>query len=305
MITPQNTFHYACSHEVATLYVKRSRRPRCSFLFGGQGSRSAAVLLLLIMFSTLGCDVIGVFKDNSTRPVDHELVLRFVEQHEIAPEAPDVPKLFFTMRTKKNFGCSGYRIRHEVERTNDQVVVQILGIKGPEGNCSAVVAPASARFKLPLDLGTYTLMLVNGEIRDEYTVTVTNQRVEVKTVDAGWTEPTATLHWRYPSDSFAYYCGTTQETTALCADFEGRLQDLPITRIEVPEEGEWPYRLQSKGYKFDAPALFYRYPDEATWEEIKARLRTFTQERIRNRDGIGLEVENWLFDGVRSWMVDQ
>lgn len=275
------------------------------FIFRVQGSRSVAVLLLLIMFSTLGCDGIGVFKDNSTRPVDHELVLRLAEQHEIAPEAPDVPSLFFTMRTKKNFGCSGYRIRREVEHTNDQVVVQILGIKGPEANCSAVLAPASARFKLPLDLGTYTLMLVNGEIRDEYTVTVTNQRVEMKIVDAGWTEPTATLHWRYPRDSFAYFCGTTQETTALCADFEARLQDLPITRIEVPEEGEWPYRLQSKGYKFDAPAQFYRYPDVAMWEEIKARLRTFTQERIRNRDGIGLEVENWLFDGVRSWMVDQ
>lgn len=133
MITPQNTFHYAYSHEFATLYVKRSRRPRCSFLYGGQGSRSAAVLLLLIMFSTLGCDVIGVFKDNSTRPIDHELVFLLAEQHEIAPEAPDVPKLFFTMRTKKNFGCSGYRIRHEVERTNDQVVVRVLGIKGPDG----------------------------------------------------------------------------------------------------------------------------------------------------------------------------
>lgn len=268
------------------------------------GRWSAVVLLVLVFFSAAGCEIIGMSEDDPARRIDYEIEFRVAEKHEVAPEAPDVPKIFFTMRTKTNFGCAGYDIRHEVERADHRVVVRALGIGGPTG-CLTVLAPASARFELPLDPGTYTLVLVNGELRDEYRAVVTDRKVEVTAARTGWTEPIATLYWRYPRDSFAYYCGTTRETKSLCTDFESRLQDLPLTRIEVPEDGEWPYRLQTTGHHYDAPAQFYRYPDESTWEEVKARLRTFTRERIQDREGIGLEVENWLFDGVMSWMVDR
>jgi len=287
------------------MQVSRSQLHWSPFLTGQQVGWSTIVLCALLVFTGGGCEVVGVFQKDPDRRVDHDIQFQVAEEHEIGPVAPDVPEIVFTMRTKKNFGCLGYRIRHEIERTKTKIVLRFLGIESPGEVCLAALGPASARFQLPLDVGSHTLVLLNGEIRDEYTIDVTNKRIEVTSVESEGTEPIATLHWRYPRDSFAYYCGTTLDTKSLCTDFQDQLEDLSLSRIEVPEEGVWPYSLRSKGHHFDAPAQFYRYSNKATWEEVKARLRTFTRERIRDREGIGLEVENWLFGGVMSWMVDR
>ncbi len=263
------------------------------------------VFLALAALCNSGCDVLDVSRNDVAGRIDHDVTFKLAEGHVLGAATPDVPKLFFTMQTKEIFGCLGYQIRHSVDRVGDAVILHALEIEHPGDVCLGALGPATARFEVSLPSGIYALVLVNGEIRDEYVVTVTDRYVEIKSGEAAWTEPAATLQWRYPHNSFAYYCGTTLDAKSICTEFASRLGDLPLTQIEVPEYGEWPYRLQSQGHYFDATARFYSYPDEATWEAVKDRLRAFTRERIVGQQGVGLTVENWLLDAVSSWLVDK
>ena len=265
------------------------------------------VLILSVAFSNVGCDVVGLTKDDPTGGIDHEVEFRLAEEHvvSLASEPTNVPELFFTMRTKENLGCGTFRILHDLERAGNEVVIRALEIEEPEFTCASPKEPATARFRLALNPGKYTLTLINGKVRDRHTATVTKQRVKLTSEEADWTEPTATLYWRHPRNSFVHYCGTTSETKSLCTDFAARLQELPLTRIEVPEEGKWPYPLVDDGHYYSAPPRFYRYPDQQTWEQVKTRLRRFTRERVQDREGIGMEVWNWQSDRVLSWRINR
>lgn len=256
------------------------------------------VSLLLASLLWTACEVIGG-PEKKTRAINHLIEFRLAEEHEIAPTAPDVPKIFFTMSTEDPFGCSGYRIQNEVVRSGERITVRVTGIDPPDGLCVPVGAPASARHSLSLDPGAYTLVLANGDLRDEYTATVTDRRIELEARTRQWTEPDGLLYWRYPRDSFGYYCeGPTEE---ICDGFESRLETLPLTSIEVPDRGAWPY---NRGHRMElylnAPGQFYRYPDENTWSDVETRLRDFACER----DSAEIVVRNWLSDSVRSWGVE-
>ena len=288
------------------MQVRRSRLRWSLLLTRQQVSWGTFILCVCLAFSNVGCDIIGLSEDDSGG-IDHEVEFRLAEESavSIGSEPPNVPELFFTMQTKKNLGCGAFQILHDVEQTGEEVVIRVLEIKEPKLICLGPEGPATARFKLPLDPGKYTLTLINGKVRDQYTATVTNQRVKLTSEEADWTEPTAMLYWRHPRNSFVYYCGATPETKSLCTDFEARLQELPLTRIEVPEEGQWPYPLVDDGHHYSAPPRFYRYPDQQTWKQVKTRLRSFIRDRVQGREGVGMEVWNWLSDRVLSWRLTQ
>jgi hypothetical protein len=269
--------------------------------------RLAGVLLLATLCSA-GCDINEAIlselehRGEHESGIEHEIFFRVAEEHE-SPANPGEPKLFFTMRTRDSLPCFNYEIFHTVERSGDAIFVRALDTGLPGSVCLTAFGPATARFELPLEQGIYRLVLLNGQLQDSYTLRVSDQYVEVEAVDTSWTQPVSARQWYYPRNSFAYYCGTTPDARSLCSDFESLLQDLPLTRLAVPDQGQWPYSLELRGYSYNAPGQFYGYPDEATWEEVKRRLRGFTEEHLRDREGVGMVVENWLFDEVRSWSV--
>lgn len=263
-------------------------------------TRSAFAVLLLLTVS--GCDVLG--GSGTTRSgIEHDVVVHLAEQHGFGADHPDEPRLVFSMRTEEELPCMNYKIRYDLDRTRDRVSIRAREIVRP-AICLTALGPARASFELPLEQGAYDLVLLNGPAVDRYTVTVTETAVELEPRNTSWTRPASRLNWKFPRDSFAFYCGTLTETKSLCTDFEARLKNLSLTSLEVPEVGQWPYALSSQGHYYDAPARFYRYPDAATWDEVKERLRTFTRERLTDQEGTGLQVRNWLGDAVRSWMVD-
>jgi len=263
-----------------------------------RGLLCAGVALLCV-----GCELLG---EGTSGSIESDITFQVAEVHPPATDgAPRPPTLQFSMRTVEQFPCLGYQIEHTFDRSDARIVVRATGIDAPDGACATAIGPATAQRDLSLAPGTYTLVFFNGDQRDAYRLAVTAEQIEIAPQGTPqWTEPEARLFWRYPEDSFAFHCGTTEEATQLCTDFARRLQDLPLTPIEAPEEGVWPYKRQPDGYWVNAPSRFYRYSDEATWTAVKERLRQFTRERIQGRDGIGLEVRNWRDDRLASWMVE-
>lgn len=266
------------------------------------GYNKKTVLALLLVFAIAGCDLFGGPR-SSQGEIEQEIIFDLVERSALGAERPEEPSLYFAMRTNEDFPCVNYPIRYQLDRDGDRVRIQVLEIVRPDV-CLTAIGPANASFDLALPSGTYRFLLVNGRRVDRYSVTVTDTRIELEPQIATWTTADSPLNWTFPHDSFGYYCGTLIETKDLCTDFEARLQDLPLTAIDVPDVGQWPYPLSSAGHYYDAPARFYHYPEPATWQKVKERLRTYTRERLSDQEGTGLSVQNWLGDAVRSWMVD-
>lgn len=275
------------------------------------GLRVVPALICFVLLA--GCEPLDFTEslrgdDDLIRSIEQEVIFDVSERHFSQPADP---LLALVLSTKGHFGCLGYRIRHTIDRTEDDVIVRALDIDLPGGICLTALGPASATIELPFEPGTYRLVLINGDFRDEYAVRITERYVELERYTyvqlepptPAWTEPTETLNWRYPPNSFAYYCGTLTEDKDLCTDFAARIEELPVTRINVPESGAWPYALTSQGHYYDAPARFYVYPDHAIWEKVTEELRTFSREHLQNRQGVGLTVRNWRWDQVNSWAL--
>jgi len=219
-------------------------------------------------------------------------------------EGPEDPTLFLKMETADTLRCMNFRVQHTLDREGKEIVVRVLSVEIPNGMCLTALGPARVRRRLSLDDGSYTLALINGSVRDAYEVSVTDRRVEIEPEKGGWTAPFDTLFWRYPRRSFGYYCGTTNDTKEICDQFRSRLQDLPLTSIDIPDRGHWPYRRRVEGHLYNAPVRFYRYPDSETWTLVKDRFRTFARRHVQGTEGVGLRVVNWRADIVRSWIVE-
>jgi hypothetical protein len=59
--------------------------------------------------------------------------------------------------------------------------------------CLTAIGPAQYRVALPVSTGgTYTLEFTRDGVTDRYTVTVTESAIQIATVDAHFTRPTAT-----------------------------------------------------------------------------------------------------------------
>jgi hypothetical protein len=235
--------------------------------------------------------------------VEHNLRFQVVEDWENSGKPVD-PALFLKMETADTLRCINFRIQHTFERRGSQLVVRVLDVELPTSICLTALGPAKARRRLSIEPGTYTLTLVNGSVQDTYEVSVTERRVEIEPSEGEWTAPSDTLLWRYPRRSFGYYCGTTDDTKEICDQFRSRLQDLPLTPIDIPDRGHWPYQRRVEGHPYNAPVRFYRYPDSETWNLVKDRFRAFARRHVQGMEGVGLRIVNWRADIVRSWIVD-
>lgn len=259
---------------------------------------TCAVMVLALTIA--GCDLLSTSSPSKVE-TDSGIIFNLAEQS-LYGGAPDEPRIIFSMRTEEIFPCANFSIHYDIDRSRNQVRIRVLEIIRPD-ICLTALGPARAGFELPLETGRYDLALVSGSLADVYSVAVTDDRIDVESRSATFSRPEADVYWRFPPHSLGFYCGTLIETQDLCTDFQAEIQDLDLTPIPVPDYGKWPYPLGSSGHYYDAPAAFYRYPDSATWDEVKERLRIFTRERLRGLIGVGLSVHNWRGDAVRSWMV--
>jgi hypothetical protein len=212
------------------------------------------------------------------------------------------PRIILEMRTEKIYGCCNNRIISEITRSGSYITVNLKGILVPEV-CLTALGPAGSRDFLDLPEGVYSLNLLRWSSPDKYTLTVRKEAIEVVPGLTTWTAPDWTAFWRYPENSFAYYCGTMTETSWICDDFLVRLLgEIDLEEFRFPDYGQIPYSPSSQGHYYDAPARFFRYQTEDDFHKAGEILAAYSREVTSGREGTGLCLENWENKHYCSWL---
>ncbi len=187
----------------------------------------------------------------------------------------------------------------------DSVDVWLGAIVKPEV-CLTAIGPPSSQVALSAPEGSYVLAIRSDLGIDSYELTITPDSIRLTAAQSSFTVPREAVFYRYPVNSFAYYCGSLVTDSYLCQDLGDRLtSQLPLEQISFPPEGTWPYEAISQGHYYDMPAVFFRYPDAATWEQARAVFEQFVNGTLGNRCGASVWLINWRSDWLRSWMMVQ
>ncbi len=212
------------------------------------------------------------------------------------------PRIILEMRTEKIYGCCNNRIVSEINRSGSYISINLKGILFPE-ICLTAMGPAVSLDFLDLPEGVYSLNFLEWSSPDRHTLIVRNDAIEVKPGLSHFTAPDCIVFWRYPENSFAYYCGTMIETAWICDEFLVRLSDeINLEEFRFPDYGEIPYARSSQGHYYDAAARFFRYQTEEDFNSAGEILAAYSREFSSEWEGIGLSLRNWKNRHFSSWL---
>jgi len=253
-------------------------------------------LILLSQLTFLGCG-------KKLEGIEENIIFSIREGYQSYNTISE-PKIFLFMATEKENHCCADSIVAEVSISGDTIFIELLGIYLPEVRPRAF-GPATAISFLDIPNGDYTVYFFNNGQTDTYVLTVTDGYISISKKVSHFTIPEFTLFWRYPSNTFAYLCGTTTATTWICEDF----LDTLLSRVNLQEfifadSGEIPYPKASMGYYYDMPAKYFHYDNEDDFEEAGEILTTYTHNVINQYQGIGIQLINWKNKRYYSWLVE-
>jgi hypothetical protein len=216
-----------------------------------------------------------------------------VTEHFERYDQPSDPTLTVALRSEHFFSCLNDHLDHLYQRRGTVLDISLTGVSiGPV--CLTALGPATAAIQPNLSNGIDLLNISMDGRTDSYDVEISDSAVRLTPRDTVVSGPEPQLVWRYPPQSFAYYCGTLTHDTWLCDAFRDSLQSkLSLILLQPPSFGVWPYPLRSEGYDDNASARFYRYATEADFDSAGAMLRSFAQAHLQQRSGVGLSLRNW------------
>jgi hypothetical protein len=213
------------------------------------------------------------------------------------------PRVAVWMRTTKAYDCWNYSIEHTSTVSANRVEVHLLG-RSIGSVCLGTLGPARTAFFLDLDVGDYELVFHHENRSALFQLTVTDSSFVTSPPQDGFARSEFTEYYRYPPQSFAYYCGTTLATSWMCDDFVDRLlRSLRLEEISFSPPGQAPWPTQSDGHWHDSPARFFRYASEADYQAVGAALEQFTAETIGGTEGISLWTRSWRNEPFMSWLL--
>jgi hypothetical protein len=94
--------------------------------------------------------------------------------------------------TETQYPCLGYRLENEFSVAGNVLRVSVSDrVRKPREGCATAIGPAGFRVVLPITIGTYTLEFTRAGITDRYSVTITETAIEITTIEAQFTQPTA------------------------------------------------------------------------------------------------------------------
>ncbi len=104
---------------------------------------------------------------------------------------PPTPRIVLFVSDDQTYPCFNYLIENELSIQDHTIRVAMSGdVKAPN-ICLTAIGPAQIRSPLPITQGTYALQFVRGGLTDRYTVTITATTIEIRTLEAHFTRPTA------------------------------------------------------------------------------------------------------------------
>ncbi len=262
--------------------------------------RILAFLSMSLIFVT--CDFPLDGKKINLETLNGKVIVGVQELYE-RYDQPEDPKIAIVLRSEHIFGCINYHIEHQFQKKGNDLSLAILGASiGPI--CLTALGPATASLFPGLSSGAYRLSITMDGRTDDYELILTDAAIRLTARDTVVSRPEDGLVWRYPPQSFAYYCGTLTQDAWLCEAFNDTLKKyLALAEIQLPKTGRWPYPRASSGYYYDAPARFYRYATEANFDRAGALLKSFSKSFLKDRMGAGLSLVNWQNRYYYSWVL--
>jgi hypothetical protein len=255
---------------------------------------SLCAFLGISLLITSGCT-------SDLHSIEGRILFKVYEGHS-SDDLEGQPRIILELRTEKIYCCCNNRIISDVTRSGGYIAVHLKGVLFPE-LCLTSLGPAMSRDFLDLPEGAYSLNFRQWSSSDKYTLTVRKDAIEIDPGVTNFTAAENLLFWRYPENSFAYYCGTMTETAWVCDDFLSHLiREIDLDEFCFPDYGKIPYSRSSQGHYYDAAARYFRYKTEDDFHRAGEVLAAYSREVIVGMEGIGLCLKNWKNKNYCSWL---
>lgn len=216
------------------------------------------------------------------------------------------PSLFLSMETEKIYPCCNYSIETFFQRLGSLLSVNVRGIYKPD-ICLTALGPAFWGDFLELEEGVYSLEFMDGLQKNVFELTVALNAVTVAEASGsgvGFALPKYTAFWRYPRNSFAVLCGTTDDTAWIYEDFLARLRDaVDLQEHEFPPYGEIGYPRAPQGSRVNHPARYFLYGEDTDFAAAGDVLRAYVRDVIGGIQGVSIKLLNWKNESFRSWQM--
>ena len=246
---------------------------------------------------------------NSTNPdtnsiIDSNIKFKITEVHPVSGSSSmGIPQIHLILTTEKIYPCFNYGINLFKSISGRNITINLLGLNVPN-ICLTALGPASADVPMQVGNGEYNLNIKSKGITDSYIVNVSDSLITVSNKNGEISSPAYNKYYRFPKNSFAYYCGTTIEDKYICDDFLDTLKSkINIKEFYFPEDGQKPYPDSSMGHYYDMPAKFFIYNSEEDFDKIGSIMSSYKKSVIKDKQGIGISIVNWENKYFYSWLI--
>jgi hypothetical protein len=258
-------------------------------------------ILFIILLAFNGCTETELVETNISSWNEGKVLFRIYHGH-LSSQEQD-PCTIFEMETESIYPCCNFMIDAEVRILSNRINIILRRVVRPT-ICLTSIGPASFIKELPLNPGTYALIIGTSNKSDTHELLVTDTSLVVIVGTSSLSIPKTTVAWKIPQKSFAFVGGTTIETAWMFHDFVDSIKAVPsIREFSFPVTGSVPYPTTSSGHWHDEPARYFLYNDESNFDSAGALLVRFTKRVIGNQQGIGFYLTNWWNKKYLSWMI--
>jgi hypothetical protein len=139
---------------------------------------------LVLLGAVAACGLIDSSGDSS--PLSFEIR----EGYYVDPPPPP-PHIALILTTATQYPCANYWLESELSVAGSVLHVDVSDRVRIGEVCLTAIGPAQYKVALPVTAGTYTLEFARDGVTDRYTVTVTDTAIEIATIEAQFTTPTA------------------------------------------------------------------------------------------------------------------
>lgn len=203
-------------------------------------------------------------------------------------------RILLQASTERFYPCAS--LSAHPTRRGDVIAVDQWQIAPSPEFCENQPSPASVDIPLGVDTGRYTLAIRYLGAEDRYRVVVAGDAVHVTPL----APPTVTvlrdtLAWRFPRNSLAVGCGTTEMNAWVCAELFRQLASEPyLTTIDIPAVGLNPYREWDHGQgSWHNDRLRYFRTDPSNIPRLRRDLQRFYDAYVGRRLGYGVSITQW------------
>ncbi len=213
--------------------------------------------------------------------------------------SPQNPSLKLKLSTEEKFPCFNFSIKTTQFVNGNELIIRMDGILD-QVICLTAIGPAITYVDLPTNIKKLTLL--NGNVVDQYTVEINNEKVTIEPIHTDFTNSLYNKTFRIPENSFAYVCGTNTNNTAIYDNFLAVLkQNTSFTEHEFKGEGRIPYPTTSTGNWVNHPSKFFIYSNPTQFENINNQLNAFSAENIEKNSGATIAIYGWNNLKYYSW----